>query len=93
MLDILREQGFSKFLLVKQYKNFVGNAPRYLPKDLSESGTARTSILGIRSEGYNEDLQRVKVLDNQVNFVNFVEEIRIPRLVRVLNTLHKYRDR
>ena len=93
LLDILREHGFSKFLLIKQYKNFVGNGPRYLPKDLSVSGTARTSILGIRNEGLNEDLQKVKLLENEVNFVNSTEEIKMPRFVRALNALHKYRGR
>lgn len=86
-LAIMREQGVIKFILLKQHKNVVGNGPRYLPKDLLTSGTARTSILGIRNEGFNEDLRKTNLLENEVNSV---EEIRIPRFVRASNTLHKY---
>ena len=90
LIDHLRKQGFIKILVVRQYKNFVGNGPRYLPEDLLTSGTARTSILGIRNEGLNEDLQGVKLLESEVNFVSSVKDIRIPRSVRALNTLHQY---
>ena len=91
LIDHLRGRGFTRFLIQKQYKQFAGNGPRYLPKDLfhDRTGTARTAILAIKSDQLEPELLLTGLFDKEIT-VNIPEtEIRVPKVVRLLNWAHR----
>jgi hypothetical protein len=84
----IQKRGFHKILLIKDYKKFAGNAPRFLPKEFFESdvGSARTAVLAIRKEGMNEILEVNKNLANDVTEVLSERAPRMPVLLKLANT-------
>ena len=91
LVSEIQRRGFHKILLIKSYKKFAGNAPRFLPKEFFESdiGSARTAVLAIREEGMNKDLERNRNLTNDITEVLSDKAVKMPTVLKLANTAYR----
>jgi SAM-dependent methyltransferase len=91
LAEELKARGFCKVLLLKEYKSFAGNAPRFLPKEFFEMdiGSASSAVLAIRPEGLNNSIESSNLLAHDINEMIVKERSKIPIAVQLMNSIFR----
>ena len=91
LIEELQKRGFDKFLVIKKYKKFAGNAPRFLPREFFEpnTGSSRTSVLAIRENSLVDEITSDQEMANDVNVIVSTPGPSVPYGVALLNSVYR----
>ena len=91
LIEELQKRGFDQFLVIKKYKKFAGNAPRFLPREFFEpnTGSSRTSVLAIRENSLVDEITSDQEMANDVNVIVSTPGPSVPYGVALLNSVYR----